>query len=74
MSKKLNRAKCAHCNDVIVSRYRHDFVACSCFRNSETNTGIFIDGGDDYSRMGGNFKNFLIFKNRKWVPINFGGK
>ena len=70
MSKKLNRAKCKNCGDVIISRYRHDFVTCSCFRPTEDNTGIFVDGGNDYCRAGGNFKNFLIFKDRKWVSIN----
>lgn len=47
-----NRAKCLKCGDVIESKYRHDWVQCSCGE-------IFIDGGIDYCRAGANdFKNF----------------
>jgi hypothetical protein len=48
--KKLmvNRCKCRICGDIIESKYRHDFVACSCGT-------IFTDGGIDYIRRG--FKN-----------------
>ena len=49
-----NRARCRHCKDVIESKHRHDWVACSCFENTEHTTGIFIDGGTDYKRCGGN--------------------
>jgi len=63
MSKKLNRAKCAKCGDIIISKFRHDYVSCSCGE-------IFIDGGNDYCHCGAkDFKNFLVYKNRKWVPI-----
>lgn len=54
-----NRAKCKACGDVIESTHRHDWVACSCFKNEVDNTGIFVDGGNDYWRAGGNFSNFL---------------
>ena len=37
--------KCKKCGDVIQSKSRHDFVECKC--------GNFVDGGDDYLRMGG---------------------
>jgi len=52
-SKKVrNRAKCLLCGDIIESKYRHDFVKCSCGE-------IFVDGGNEYWRAGaGNFKNF----------------
>ena len=39
------KVKCKKCGDVIQSTYRHDFVYCKC----ET---IFVDGGDDYMRLG----------------------
>jgi len=68
MSKKLNRVKCKNCGDVIVSRHRHDFVTCSCFR-PDNNMGVFCDGGNDYQRIGG-IENALIFKDRKWIPLN----
>lgn len=54
----MNKARCKHCGDVIESKTRHDFVTCKCFGDYETNGhhGIFIDGGDDYFRCGGNFE------------------
>jgi hypothetical protein len=45
MSEK--KVKCLKCNDIIDSTHRHDFVWCSC-------GNIFIDGGNDYLRCGGN--------------------
>ena len=45
-----NRAKCKLCGDVIESKFRHDFVWCKC-------KAIFIDGGNDYHRRGGDLKN-----------------
>lgn len=53
-----NKARCLNCNDIIESKYRHDFISCSCFNSSKNTTGIFIDGGLDYLRRGGNMKNF----------------
>jgi len=38
--------QCLKCGDFIESKYRHDFVWCSC-------KNIYIDGGDDYCRYGG---------------------
>ncbi len=40
-----NLAKCLVCGDVVESRHRHDWVACSC-------GAIFVDGGKDYLRRG----------------------
>ena len=53
----VNKAKCRNCGDIIESKRRHDFVACSCFAHFLNNGGhgIFIDGGQDYFRAGGNF-------------------
>lgn len=42
-----NRVQCLDCNDVIESRYRHDFQTCSCGATS-------VDGGKDYQRILGN--------------------
>lgn len=44
---KINKAKCKLCGDIIVSEYRHDFRYCKCGE-------IFVDGGKDYLRRGGN--------------------
>ena len=41
-----NIAKCKKCGDIIESKHRHDFVQCSC-------KSIFVDGGHDYIRRGG---------------------
>ncbi len=41
------KIECLKCGDIIESMFRHDFRWCSC-RN------IFIDGGNDYLRYGGN--------------------
>lgn len=38
--------RCTHCGEDIYSNSRHDFVSCSC-------EAIFIDGGFDYIRAGG---------------------
>lgn len=45
---KRNAARCLKCGDVIESKHRHDFRACSC-------GAIFVDGGLDYLRRGGDF-------------------
>ena len=46
MSKIIhNRIKCKICGDIIESKYRHDFVRCSC-------GACFTDGGHDYLRRG----------------------
>lgn len=54
---KKNRAKCKACGEEIESTYRHDFVTCKCFKDGER--GIFVDGGKDYLRRGGNMDNFI---------------
>lgn len=41
-----NAARCKACLDVIESKSRHDFVSCKC-------EAIFVDGGKDYLRHGG---------------------
>ena len=50
MKRKIvcNRAKCNNCGDVIISRYRHDFVKCTC-------GDIFVYGGNEYLRRGYKF-------------------
>ena len=43
---KVNKARCRKCNDIIESKFRHDFQQCKC-------GAIFVDGGKDYCRRGG---------------------
>lgn len=47
---KYNAAKCRSCGDTVVSRWRHNFVSCTC-------GNIFVDGGHDYTRHGFNDSN-----------------
>jgi len=49
MERKIirNAARCRQCGDEIESLFRHDFKWCSC-------GDIFVDGGFDYLRRGGN--------------------
>ena len=54
------KVKCVICKAVIQSKHRHDFVSCKCGQ-------IFIDGGDDYTRVGG-IKNILKQNDKgEWV-------
>jgi len=41
-----NRVKCLICNDVIESRYRHDYVTCRC-------GAVAVDGGYSYLKRSG---------------------
>jgi len=47
-----NAAQCRKCGDLIESKYRHDFKWCSC-------RSIFVDGGHDYIRRGGELKDII---------------
>lgn len=40
------------CGQVIQSKHRHDLMACKCLLDEKPNY-IFVDGGDDYLRLGG---------------------
>ncbi len=40
-----NAIQCKHCGDIIESKYRHNFVSCSC-------GACHVDGGLDYIRRG----------------------
>lgn len=57
-----NRARCALCNDVVESLHRHDFVQCSC-------QAIFVDGGQDYWRRGGEPQNFIEMDDSEPPPL-----
>ena len=51
--------RCRNCMAIIMSLSRHDLVSCSCFKNELDTTGVFIDGGKDYVRVGGNLENAI---------------
>ena len=46
-----NAARCRNCDTVVESRSVHDFVSCKC-------GAIFVDGGLEYLRAGGNPEDF----------------
>ena len=48
-----NAVRCLSCNTELESKYRHDFQCCGC----ENQT--FVDGGYDYSRVGGKDFNLI---------------
>jgi hypothetical protein len=47
----VNKARCRNCKTIIESKTVHDFVECKCGK-------IFVDGGKDYLRRGGDEKFF----------------
>lgn len=49
---KKNKAQCKLCLDVLESKHVHDWVSCKC-------GAIFIDGGLDYIRIGGDLNNII---------------
>lgn len=46
-----NSARCKNCDDVIVSKHRHDFVWCKC-------RALAVDGGLDYAKRVGRLNGF----------------
>ena len=52
---KVNAIICHSCGDTIFSRARHDCRPCSCGK-------VFIDGGFDYLRVGGENLDKIIHK------------
>ena len=43
----MGKIRCLVCNTVLESKFTHDFQQCNC--ENET----FVDGGNDYMRVGG---------------------
>lgn len=59
-----NAAQCGLCGDIIESKYRHNFVSCSC-------NNIFIDGGLDYFRAGArDMSNFISLAEYEDEKVN----
>ncbi len=59
--------RCAKCNDSVYSNSRHDLVTCKC-------GAVFIDGGFDYRRLGGNREDFVGISreiDRGTLPLYF---
>ena len=66
-TKKLikNAIKCLKCNDVVESKYKHDFKWCKC----ET---VFVDGGLIYRRIGGDLN--MIEDSCVYVEVDEGNE
>lgn len=47
------KIRCLKCNDIIESKSEHEFSKCKC-------GACFIDGGDKYTRIGGNLDEINI--------------
>ena len=60
---RVNAIKCLKCGDIIYSRTRHDCRGCSC-------GSAFVDGGFDYLKVGGDFKNIKGMK----IEVDFTKK
>jgi hypothetical protein len=56
----MSKVRCKSCNTVVESKSVHDWQACKCFTNELDTTGIFVDGGDEYFRCGGNIHSMEI--------------
>jgi predicted phosphodiesterase len=56
-----NAAQCVKCGDIIESNHKHDFVSCSC-------DAIFVDGGMDYIRIGGNLEDIILMTEYQEKP------
>ena len=49
-----NRVQCLICNEVIESKFTHDYVTCSC-------GNVSVDGGHDYCKVN--------FKTNQWKQV-----
>jgi len=49
------KLQCNKCQDIIESKSVHDFVECKC-------GAIFVDGGDEYCRFGGDIENIKFIE------------
>lgn len=54
---------CKLCGTIIQSKYRHDFVSCTCGK-------VSVDGGDAYLRLIGKTSNMQI-QNEKGEWVDF---
>lgn len=56
----MGKALCGVCRKIIKSTYRHDYVSCGCPNQTS------IDGGDDYTKVGGaNLEKVFVWNEKK---------
>ena len=63
--------KCKNCETVLHSLYTHDFQSCECDREEDS---VFVDGGFDYTRIGGYPENIEMIEHIHTNPKGKGGK
>jgi hypothetical protein len=63
--------KCLKCLKVMHSLYRHDFQACNC---NPDGAMVYVDGGHDYTRIGGHPENMEFIEHVHTHPEGKGGK
>lgn len=64
----INKVKCKKCGDVLESKHVHDFKACKCYYKTDGAMGIYIDGGKEYLKRGGDpidVEELSVVKNEK---------
>lgn len=54
-----NAIQCKTCGEILESKSVHDFEPCKCFRESKGLKGVFVDGGHEYRRVGGNPTDYI---------------
>lgn len=64
---RLNKIRCNHCGDIIVSEFAHDYNECSCGR-------VAVDGGKEYLRrvcmdMKNDFTELSEYEDEKIVKV-----
>lgn len=60
----MGKIRCLKCNTILESKYRHDFQECEC--------GNFVDGGNDYMRIGGDASLIQVWceEKKEWINQN----
>lgn len=59
------KIRCLKCNDIIESKHVHDLKKCKC-------GACFIDGGDKYTRIGGDLKYIhWVYEDGSEKNVNF---
>ena len=52
------KLRCKKCGDIIESKHSHDFKWCKCH-------SCYIDGGNDYCRVGGNKEDYEFVEDKE---------
>lgn len=67
----MSKIKCLECDTILESKYRHEFKSCTCPNQT------YVDGGNDYLRLGGKHLSKIGFwdeKEQKFTTIKINDK